>query len=85
MKLTIEDGRKELYQWDTNRKLVIEDDINVDYLHFEDLSTDEGLAYKVIVKEKDGKRYGDIPNICLANGSTKLVVYAKIRIDTDAM
>ena len=76
MKLTIEDGRKELYQWDTNRKLVIEDDINVDYLHFEDLSTDEGLAYKVIVKEKDGKRYGDIPNICLANGSTKLVVYA---------
>ena len=29
MKLTIEDGSKELYQWDTNRKLVIEDDINV--------------------------------------------------------
>ena len=84
MKLKIKDGRGELYQWDTGRKLIIEDGANIDYLHFADFSKDDGVSYQSEVIEENGIRCCRIPNACFANESTKLVVYA-VEADDDGM
>ena len=84
MKLKIKDGRGELYQWDIGRKIIIEDGSNIDYLHFADLSKDDGVSYKCEVIEENGIRVCHIPNACFANGSTKLVVYS-VDVDEDGM
>ena len=58
----IYDGRNELYQWDKNRKLIISD-AAVDSVHFCNKTGDCSLV--VEVREEDGLRVADIPNILL--------------------
>ena len=59
--LTLNDGRKELYQWDTGRTATV--DIECDVVHFANLQYGESLAVEV----KEGKV--DIPNKLLTSGA----------------
>lgn len=59
--LTLNDGRKELYQWDTGRTASVS--IDCDIVHFSNLTYGEALAVQV----KNGEV--EIPNQLLANGS----------------
>ena len=63
----LEDGRDKLYQWDLNRKVLVEGE--VDEVHFTNVDTE--TAYKV--KVVDGKAL--IPNILLQS-SYDIVCYA---------
>ena len=58
--LTLNDGRKELYQWDTGRTATV--DIDCDVVHFANLKYGESLAVEV----KEGKVA--IPNKLLMSG-----------------
>lgn len=60
--IKIYDGRSEFYQWDLERQLIISDPI-VDEVHFSNKMSDKALV--VAVKEKDGLRVADVPNILL--------------------
>ena len=59
--LTLNDGRKELYQWDTGRTATVS--IDCDIVHFSNLTYGEALAVQV----KNGEV--EIPNQLIANGS----------------
>ena len=58
--LTLNDGRKELYQWDTGRTATV--DIECDVVHFSNLKYGESLAVEV----KEGEV--SIPNKLLMSG-----------------
>lgn len=58
--LTLNDGRKELYQWDTGRVATV--DIECDIVHFANLKYGESLAVEVKAGEVS------IPNKLLMNG-----------------
>lgn len=58
--LTLNDGRKELYQWDTGRMATV--DIECDVVHFSNLKYGESLAVEVKAGEVS------IPNKLLMNG-----------------
>ena len=58
--LTLNDGRKELYQWDTGRTATV--DIECDIVHFSNLKYGESLAVEVKVGE------AAIPNKLLMSG-----------------
>ena len=60
--LTLNDGRKELYQWDTGRMATV--DIDCDIVHFANLQYGESLAVEV----KEGKVA--IPNQLLTSGAS---------------
>lgn len=59
--LNINDGRKQLYQWDSGRKATVS--IDCDAVHFSNLKYGESLSVEV----KDGKV--EIPNKLLMNGT----------------
>ena len=59
--LVLNDGRKQLYQWDTGRTASVS--IDCDIVHFSNLTYGEALAVQV----KNGEV--EIPNQLLANGS----------------
>ena len=56
------DGRNELFQWDINRQIIVSD-ASIDAVHFSDRTDDFSLV--VEVKEENGLRVADIPNILL--------------------
>ena len=56
------DGRDELFQWDTNRQIIVSD-ASIDAVHYSNRTDDSALV--VAVKEKNGLRVADIPNILL--------------------
>ena len=56
------DGREEFYQWDSDRKLIVEDP-SVDEVHFCNRTDDCSLVVQVY--ELDGKSVVDVPNILL--------------------
>lgn len=56
------DGRTELFQWDTNRQIIVSD-ASIDAVHFSNRTDVSALV--VEVKEKNGLRVADIPNILL--------------------
>ena len=56
------DGRDELFQWDINRQIIVSD-ASIDAVHFSNRTDDSALV--VEVKEKNGLRVADIPNILL--------------------
>lgn len=56
------DGREEFYQWDLDRKLIVEDP-SVDEVHFCNRTDDCSLVVQVY--ELDGKSVVDVPNILL--------------------
>ena len=58
----IKDGRQYFYQWDLDRKLVVED-AEVTQVHFYNKETEFPLI--VEVKEEDGVRFSEVPNILL--------------------
>ena len=59
--LTLNDGRKELYQWDTGRTATV--DIECDIVHFANLKYGESLAVEVKAGEVS------IPNKLLTSGA----------------
>lgn len=60
----IADGRKDFFQWDSRQSLIIENYIPLcNQVHFCNGSTSEALV--VEVKEENGIRYCDVPNILL--------------------
>jgi len=65
---TLQDGRNELYQWDLNRKVIVEDP-TVTEVHFCNRTDDCSL----VVEVKDG--LADIPNILLQD-TWNIRVYA---------
>lgn len=58
----IEDGREHFYQWDLNRRLLI-NDASITNVHFCNKTDDCSL--NVEVYEEGGNRYADVPNILL--------------------
>ena len=56
------DGRTELFQWDINRQIIVSD-ASIDAVHFSNRTDDSALV--VEVKEENGLRVADIPNILL--------------------
>ena len=68
----IYDGRDTFYQWDLNQKLIV-DDISVNEVHFCTRACSEALV--VEVKDIDGLRVADVPNILLQK-SFDLKAYA---------
>lgn len=58
----LRDGRTELFQWDIDRQLIVEDP-TIGEVHFCNRTTDQSLV--VEVKEEDGLRVANIPNILL--------------------
>lgn len=56
------DGRNELFQWDINRQIIVSD-ASIDAVHFCNRTDDCSLV--VEVKEENGLRVADIPNILL--------------------
>jgi hypothetical protein len=68
----IQDGRNQFYQWDIDRKLII-NDTSVNEVHFCNRTDDCSLVCEVF--EEDGKRVVNVPNILLQN-DWKIRVYA---------
>ena len=68
----IEDGREHFYQWDKDRRLIIED-ITIREVHFCNRTDDCALRRKVYVE--DGQYIVDVPNILLQE-EFKIRVYA---------
>ena len=68
----IYDGRDTFYQWDLNRKLII-DDNSINQVHFCNKTDDCSLVCDVY--EEDGKRLVDVPNILLQE-DWRINVYA---------
>ena len=60
--IKIYDGRNEFYQWDLNRQLIITE-LTVDEIHFSNKMSDKALV--VAVKDVEGHRLADVPNILL--------------------
>lgn len=56
------DGRTELFQWDINRQIIVSD-ASIDAVHFSNRTDNFSLV--VEVKEENGLRVADIPNILL--------------------
>ena len=56
------DGRDELFQWDINRQIIVSD-ASIDAVHF--CNRTDVSALVVEVKEKNGLRVADVPNILL--------------------
>lgn len=56
------DGRDELFQWDINRQIIVSD-ASIDAVHFSNRTDNSALV--VEVKDKNGLRVADIPNILL--------------------
>ena len=67
----IYDGRKEFYQWDLNRKLIVDDE-TIEQVHFCNITDDYSLV--CLVYEQDGKNVVDVPNILLQE-SWRINVY----------
>ena len=59
---SIYDGREEFYQWDIDRKIVI-DDPTIQQVHFCNKTDDCSLVCEVY--DLDGQRVADVPNILL--------------------
>lgn len=68
MNITLDDGRTELWQWDTGRKIVV-DDKSVSEVHYSKHSSTQAITRKVI----DGK--AEIPNYLLQD-THDVTVYA---------
>ena len=58
----IEDGREHFVQWDTYRRLII-DDADINEVHFCNRSSNCSLVCEVY--EESGKRYANVPNLIL--------------------
>ena len=58
----LENGRKELYQWDSNQRLIIEDE-SINEVHYCNKTDSCSLVTEVYTE--NGKRYSDIPNVLL--------------------
>ena len=67
----ISDGRKAFYQWDSEQKLIISAPI-CSQVHFCNQNTEKALV--VDVKETDGVKWCNVPNILLQEAS-KIKVY----------
>ena len=68
MNITLDDGRTELWQWDTGRKIVV-DDKSVSEVHYSKYSSTQAITREVI----DGK--AEIPNFLLQD-THAVTVYA---------
>lgn len=68
MNITLDDGRTELWQWDTGRKIVV-DDKSVSEVHFSKYSSNQAITREVV----NGK--AEVPNFLLQD-THAVTVYA---------
>lgn len=68
MNITLDDGRTELWQWDTGRKIIV-DDKSVSEVHFSKYSSNQAITREVV----NGK--AEIPNFLLQD-THAVTVYA---------
>ena len=68
----IEDGRKQFYQWDSNRRLIVADSA-INEVHFSNRTDDSSLVCETFVE--NGVTLVNVPNILLQN-SWRIHVYA---------
>lgn len=68
MNITLDDGRTELWQWDTDRKIVV-DDKSVSEVHYSKYSSNQAITREVV----NGK--AEIPNFLLQD-THAVTVYA---------
>lgn len=68
----IQDGRSQFYQWDLDRRLIVEDS-SITQVHFCNRTDDCSLVCEVF--EEDGVRLVNVPNILLQN-NWRINVYA---------
>lgn len=66
------DGRSQFYQWDLDRKLIVED-VSINEVHFGNRTDNISLVCEVY--ELDGMRVADVPNILLQE-NWRINVYA---------
>ena len=69
---SIEDGRKQFYQWDSNRRLIVADSA-INEVHFSNRTDDSSLVCETFVE--NGITLVNVPNILLQN-SWRIHVYA---------
>lgn len=69
---TIQDGRERFYQWDIDRKLIV-DDTSINEVHYCNRTGDCSLVCEVF--EENGQRVVDVPNILLQT-AWRIRVYA---------
>ena len=66
------DGRDKFYQWDSDRQIVIED-IDCTEVHYSNRTDKTALV--CVVREEDGQKIADVPNILLQQ-DWDIIVYA---------
>lgn len=72
--IRLEDGRNELFQWDVNRRLII-DDNTIDQVHYSNGIDDYSLVVETY--EENGLLMADVPNILLQDKwDIKIYLYA---------
>ena len=69
---SIEDGRKQFYQWDSNRRLIVADSA-INEVHFSNRTDDSSLVCETFVE--NGVTLVNVPNILLQN-SWRIHIYA---------
>ena len=69
---SIEDGRKQFYQWDSNRRLIVADSA-INEVHFSNRTDDSSLVCETFVE--NGITLVNVPNILLQD-SWRIHVYA---------
>lgn len=75
MIFSIEDGRENFYQWDSNRRLIIHDE-NITEVHFCNKTDDCSLVSEVY--PENGTRYANVPNVLLTmDWSIKVYAFDK--------
>lgn len=75
MIFSIEDGRENFYQWDSNRRLIIHDE-NITEVHFCNKTDDCSLVTEVY--SQNGTRYANVPNVLLTmDWSIKVYAFDK--------
>jgi hypothetical protein len=69
----IEDGRKHLFQWDLNRRLVV-DNAEATEVHYHTSNKEKDL--RVLIEEDNGTLVAKIPNILLQkSGVFRIYIY----------
>lgn len=80
--ITIEDGRKQFYQWDLGQRLLVEGYPGGTQVHFASRWADEETALITETYEEQGKVYVNVPNSLLQSAG-ELCVYIYVEDEAD--
>ena len=76
--IKIEGGRKTLYQWDLNQRIILDNVFAGAQVHFSDEHNTEDTCPVLLTYEENGKTFANIPNIFLQkSGIITVYIYVK--------